>query len=72
MTRMRAAGLALPHEVPKPAVTAMIDAGSDFAARLERAIERSKMIEGSSNQRSSGTNPANGPGTRSAIFEGPK
>jgi hypothetical protein len=35
---MRAAGMALPHEHPKLAVTAMIDGNNDFAAQLDRAV----------------------------------
>jgi hypothetical protein len=42
--RLRAATAALPHEHPKLAVTAMVNAG-DFADQLERAVERSRMIE---------------------------
>jgi hypothetical protein len=44
MTRMRAATAALPHEHPKLAVTTVVNAG-DFADQLERAVERSRMIE---------------------------
>jgi hypothetical protein len=43
-TRMRAATAALPHEHPKLAVTTVVNAG-DFADQLERAVERSRMIE---------------------------
>ena len=43
-TRMRAATAALPHEHPKLAVTTVVNAG-DFADQLERAIQRSRMIE---------------------------
>lgn len=44
-TRMRAAGLALPHEVPKFGVIAHV-IGDDFQERLDRCIERSaKVIE---------------------------
>ena len=42
-TRMRAAGMALPHEHPKLAVTAVVNAG-DFADQLEKAIERSRKV----------------------------
>jgi hypothetical protein len=43
-TRMRAATAALPHEHPKLAVTTVVNAG-DFADQLEKAIERSRMVE---------------------------
>ena len=42
-TRIRAATAALPHEHPKLAVTAMVNAG-DFADQLEQAIERSRKV----------------------------
>ena len=44
-TRMRAAMAALPFEVPKLAVVATLDASGDFADQLEKAVERSRMIE---------------------------
>jgi hypothetical protein len=44
--RMRAAAMALPYEMPKLAVTAVVEADGDFLQRLERAIARSaKVIE---------------------------
>jgi hypothetical protein len=42
-TRMRAAGMALPHEHPKLAVAVMVNAG-DFATQLDQAIQRSRTI----------------------------
>ena len=43
-TRMRAAGMALPHEHPKLAVTAMVTS-DDFAIQLDNAIKRSRQVE---------------------------
>ena len=40
---MRAAGLALPFEKPKLSAQAMVMVGGDFAARLDRALERSRI-----------------------------
>jgi hypothetical protein len=42
-TRMRAAGMALPHEHPKLGVSVTVNA-SDFADQLDRAVERSRKI----------------------------
>ena len=44
-TRLRAATAALPHEHPKLAVVATVDADGDFAVQLDRAVERSRRIE---------------------------
>ena len=44
-TRMRAATAALPHEHPKLAVVATFDGNNDFGVQLDRAIQRSRMIE---------------------------
>src|SRR5216683_2512036 len=41
-TRMRAAGLALPHEHPKLGVSVNINDDGTFAQRLDAAIERSR------------------------------
>ena len=49
LTRIRAATAALPHEHPKLAVTATVNAG-DFADQLERAIERSRRVTPKPNQ----------------------
>jgi hypothetical protein len=43
-TRMRAAGLALPFEKPKLAVTAVVNEVEDFAVALDRRIERAREI----------------------------
>jgi hypothetical protein len=40
--RMRAAQAALVHEVPRLAVTAVLNQGDDFATRLDRCIERAR------------------------------
>jgi hypothetical protein len=42
--RMRAAGMALPFEMPKLAVVATVDANGDFAVQLDRAVERSRRV----------------------------
>jgi hypothetical protein len=46
--RMRAAGMAIPYEFPKLAVTAIVPDDGSFAMRLDRAVQRSRMklIEG--------------------------
>ena len=36
--------MALPYEMPKLAVTAVIEADGDFAQRLDRAIARSMRV----------------------------
>jgi hypothetical protein len=41
--RMRAATEALPFETPKLSATALLPMGADFAARLGKAIERSRQ-----------------------------
>jgi hypothetical protein len=41
--RMRAAGMAIPYELPKLSVVASINDPAGFAERLERAIERSGL-----------------------------
>ena len=46
--RMRAAQIAVEYERPRLAVTALVD-GEDFAARLERAIERSALADAPTN-----------------------
>jgi hypothetical protein len=43
-TRMRAAGLALPHEVPKLSVAATVSSPKDYAAILDARIERAKEL----------------------------
>jgi hypothetical protein len=43
-TRLRAAGLALPFELPKLAVTAIVSNQEDFASRLDRSIERANAV----------------------------
>ena len=42
--RMKAATIAIEYEFPRLAVTATVNAG-DFADQLEKAVERSRMIE---------------------------
>ena len=42
--RMRAASIAIPFEVPKLAVTAVVTNQDDFATRLDRCIERAKEV----------------------------
>jgi hypothetical protein len=49
MTRMRAAGMALPHEHPKLAVTAVVSEG-DFANQLDRTVLRGSGPSVSSSQ----------------------
>ena len=44
ITRMRAAIAAIQFEHPKLTVTATVE-GGDFALQLDRAVERSRMIE---------------------------
>jgi hypothetical protein len=39
-TRIRAAGLAIPYETPKLAVTGIVEADGDIAAILDRRIKR--------------------------------
>jgi hypothetical protein len=39
--RMRAASIAIPFELPKLAVTAVLSNQDDFATRLDRALDRS-------------------------------
>ena len=41
--RMKAAAIAIEYELPRLAVTAMVNAG-DFADQLEQAIERSRKV----------------------------
>jgi hypothetical protein len=43
-TRMRAAGMALPHEHPKLGVSVNIPWNEEMAVRLEQAIERSSRV----------------------------
>jgi hypothetical protein len=43
-TRMRAAGLALPFEKPKLAVTAVVNEVEDFAVALDRRIARAREM----------------------------
>jgi hypothetical protein len=42
--RMKAAGLAIPYEFPKLAVTAVVQQNGDFAERLDRARARSAAV----------------------------
>jgi hypothetical protein len=44
-TRMRAAGMALPFERPKLQATAIMQVGEDFAAKLDRALDRSAQMK---------------------------
>jgi hypothetical protein len=41
--RMKAAAIPIEYELPRLAVTAMVD-GGDFAAQLDQAIERSRRV----------------------------
>ena len=43
LVRMRAAIEALPFETPKLSATAFVPLGEQFAKRLEKAVERSRM-----------------------------
>jgi hypothetical protein len=43
-TRLRAASIAVNYEVPKLAMTAVLTNQEDFAARLDRAIDRASGV----------------------------
>jgi hypothetical protein len=67
-TRLRAASIAIRYELPKLAVTAVINNQDDFATRLDRCIERARetrmlpgpVIEHSREHPPSELRPSNG------------
>ena len=71
--RMKAASIAVEYETPRLAATAILD-GADMAARLDKAIERSRQVPMKLIEHSSAPTPRSSPGSvgLSGGFGGPR